>query len=226
MVEQTNAYLQVGRLFTVLDTKNLFKKYCKQELGSIDATHPLKIVTVFKHNGIYTVQQINALRDAVRLVFNCPYTFHIVTDAPHMFPASEVVPSIIPANLIPPGYEWIMIASIPERTNTSILYLEPNVQLVGSCEMVPCDDNTIYLTHINHTWSTKILYFKNIEYVYKAFCQDILNNQYRLEDIYHSSANYLITVARQNDIEICNVLFHIDYDIKKKDQDKIINVFI
>lgn len=224
--KQTNAYLQIGRAFTILDTKNTFKKYCKQELGNIDSNHHLKIVTVFKKNGVYMTQQIDTLRDAVRRTFKCPYTFHIVTDDPHLFLASEAVQSTIPANLIPAGYEWIMISSIQEKTNTSILYLAPDVKLVGSCEMSPCEDNAIYLSRINRVWNTKIMYFKQMEYLRRAFTQDILSDQYNLESIYPSAANYLVAKAQQNDIKIHDVLFHIDYDIVRKEQDKTTNVII
>lgn len=226
LAKSTKAYLSVNRTFTTLDTKNLFKKHCKNELGAIDASHHLKIVTVFKRNGIYTTQQVCALREEIKRTFKCPYKFYIVTDAEYTFGADETISCNIPSHLIPAGYEWVMASCVEPDPNTNILFISPGVKLTGTCDMACCETNTIYLSRIRGNWNTKMLYFKNLSFIRRAIYYDTEINECELEDLYPEPANYLIYKALLNNFKIRDILFHVDYDTPKKDQDKVTNFII
>jgi hypothetical protein len=223
--DHTEAYLQVGRAFTQLDTKDMFKHICKEELGGIDKDHPLMIVTTFKKYGVNTVPQINLLREAVHRTFKCPHTFNVVTDAKYVF--SDPIYCDIPSNLILPGYEWIMAASLDVPSNTSILYLDPSVKLTGTCDMIRCSDDGIYLAHPIRAWSTKIMYFKHMGYVTHAYLDDVRDPEHRPDRLYPDSANYLITKLLEGTAyHIRDVLFYLDYEVAGKEQLKTTNVLL
>lgn len=224
--EFTNAYLSVHRVFTTADTKGLFKKECKNELGAIDQNHLLKIVTVFKRNGAHTIDQINALKESIKKTFCCPYKFYVVSDAAYAFDQEDTIVCNMQTRNIPPGYEWVMASCIDASPNTSILYISPDVKMIDKCDMACCEDNTIYIPRIDGVWNTKLIYFKNMSFIRKAFYYDTNIDGWNIEDIYPESANYLIQKAISNYVKVKDILFHVDYDTTKKEQDKVTNFII
>ena len=214
----TNAYLQVSRKFTTSDTKTMFKKICQNDLGKIDGAHPLLIVTTYRKYGVYTQDQIRKLKESIQHTFKCPYTFKVVTDTKYAYPEDEMIYCDIPSRLIPPGYEWIMATSVEVPSNTSILYLDPGVKLVGTCDMIPVSDKEVYLARNGRTWSTKIIYFRSLLSLYAEFKDDMRHKEYEPGRLYPDPASYFIhALTELTAYNLRDVLFHIDYEIDKKD---------
>ena len=214
--KNTNAYLQVARQFTVGDTKAMYKKICQEEMGKIDENHPLLIVTVYRKHGVYTQDQIRKLKESVQHTFKCPYTFKVVTDTKYAYPEDEMIYCDLPSRHIPPGYEWIMATSIDAPSNTSILYLDPGVRLEGTCSMVPCSDDEIFLARRGREWSMRLMYFKSLTSIYHEFKDDMLHYEYLPGRLYPSSANYFIhALTEMTAYKLRDILFHLDYESGK-----------
>ena len=209
------AYLQVGRRFTTPDAKVLFKNICSEEIGSIDENHPLKIVTVFRKDGIHTKQQIDELKAAVKRTFKCPYEFRVVTNSKDIFPDNEMIYCDLPSYKIPVGYEWIMATSILPEEKTSILYIEPGVKMFGTCSLSPCGNYEVYLTHHGKSWNTSLMYFNDLTAIYRKFCNYVYNNPIPIETIYPESVNFLISQTENTLLKIRHILFYLDYESKK-----------
>ena len=224
--QNVDNYNQVGRSFTIMDTKSMFKRICREELGTMGQDQKLLIVTSYKQYGVYSKEQIASLREAVKRTFQCPYTFKVATNDPDWNPVEKIYCDI-PSYYIPFGYEWIMATSIADENNISILYLDPSVKLTGTCDIIPCTDDAAYLSYTGKQWSTKIIYFKRLTVIYQTFLKDIKNNEYDPSKLFPDPASYFISVLTSSTVwKLRDVLFYLDYESMTKEMARTTNIII
>ena len=204
----TDSYLQVNRAFGNKDTKTMLKKVAAKYYGYIDTAHPLYIVTVCKSDT--TGIKIRNLRDQLIKTIMVPFKMVVVSDRDDDYGPCEVVKPPFP---VPDNWSWVLSFSAVTTPGASVLYLDPDVKLKGSCMLIPCKSSEFCLARDGGHWDTKVMYFSsNSSNLTTLFAMFAHNPAYTNIDYWFSRpVDFLIGELTAISKVIRDALFHVDY---------------
>ena len=221
----TDSYVKVGRVFSNKDTKTMLKKVAISQYGVVDTAHPLYITTVYRP-GKHTPGQIRKLREDLVKTVQVPFKFVVISDTQEDFKANEIVPLELTEDQCPDRWKFMLAFKKEYEPNASVLYLDPSIQVRGSCLVLPCKDTEFCLARIDGKWDPRIMYFRNVVDIYPTYKTYVTNpGPTNLDYLYSDPVNYLISDMLHRDKVIRDVLFHVDYE-KSPSQNDLFNFVV
>ena len=214
--QKTNAYLSVGRRYTVYDTKIMAKQVSSRYFDSIKDNTPFIITTVYRKDYDPSPQVIIKMYNQLKQTILDPFEFVVFTDSTINGEFKQYPINL--SRITSPG-SWRRLSVFQKIFNqdTSVLFIDPSVTIKDQCNIVQCPKNHLYLARTNSgRWDSSIMYFRGIPSdIFKDY-QELSkqNSSVRPEYLYLEPATYLTACLYSKTTTIKNISVLVDYCYK------------